>query len=199
MIVTSLFPTPVAHFKYDGHLTEEQTAFIHSIEQRPNEGNTTSSCREVLNHKLFANLKEFALVSLKEYLEKITSVQNNATLRITQSWINYTQKGQWHHKHKHPNSFVSGVFYVNANPKQDKIFFYKEEYQQIKFPVANWNEFNSETWWLPVGSGELIIFPSHFMHSVAPVETNETRISLSFNTFPVGGIGDDEALTELKL
>lgn len=199
MNVTSLFPTPVAHFKYDGQLTEKQRSFVYSAEQQPNEGNTTSTCKEVLDRELFADIKNFALYSLQQYLEKIINVQNNSSLRITQSWFNYTKKGQWHHKHTHPNSMLSGVFYINADPNKDKIFFYKDGYQQIKFPVSEWNPFNSESWWLPVCSNELIIFPSQFSHSVAPVETEETRVSLSFNTFPVGDIGDFNALTGLKL
>jgi hypothetical protein len=37
----------------------------------------------------------------------------SVTPYITQSWLNYTETNQYHHKHEHPNSLVSGVFYVN--------------------------------------------------------------------------------------
>ena len=36
-------------------------------------------------------------------------------LKITQSWINFTKKGEYHHPHAHPNSLISGVFYVEAD------------------------------------------------------------------------------------
>ena len=69
----------------------------------------------------------------------------------------------------------------------------------IKFPPVKWNEYNSESWWFPVGTGELILFPSNLSHKVQPVEGSDTRISLAFNTFPVGHIGDEDELTALHL
>jgi hypothetical protein len=62
-----------------------------------------------------------------------------------------------------------------------------------------WNTFNSESWWVEAYTGRLLIFPSELEHSVENVETEETRISLSFNTFPIGHFGDDESLTGLTL
>jgi hypothetical protein len=44
-----------------------------------------------------------------------------------------------------------------------------------------------------------MIFPSSLTHSVAPVEADDTRISLAFNTFPVGYMGQEENLTALHL
>ena len=195
----NLFPTPVAFFKLPNELTEEQLEFLKNAEQRPNEGNTTSKFREVLDHELFADLKEFVMESLNTYFDNTISPMNDVKLRVTQSWLNYTKKGQWHHKHAHPNSVISGVFYVNADKEKDKIFFYKDGYKQLSFPTERYNEYNSDSWWLPVGTNELVLFPSSFTHSVAPVETDETRISLAFNTFPVGDVGSDDSLTGLKL
>jgi hypothetical protein len=33
---------------------------------------------------------------------------------VTQSWLNWTKPGQWHHKHSHPNSLYSGVLYLDV-------------------------------------------------------------------------------------
>lgn len=199
MNIFNLFPTPVAYFKYGKELSQEQKDFLVSAEQKPNEGNTTSKDREILNHELFADLNEFVQESLREYFHSVVRPMNDVSLRITQSWLNYTKKGQYHHKHAHPNSIMSGCFYVNADKAKDRIYFYKDGYKQISFPANDYNEYNSDSWWLPVGTNELVIFPSSFTHSVAPVETEETRISLSFNTFPVGNVGSDDSLTGLRL
>ena len=125
--------------------------------------------------------------------------KHDVRLRITQSWLNWTKPGQFHHKHAHPNSVISGCFYVNANKETDKIFFYKDGYKQITFPPVEWNMFNSESWWYSVGSNMLVFFPSHLTHMVEPVGGEETRISLAFNTFPVGYVGDEDSLTALHL
>ena len=54
-------------------------------------------------------------------------------------------------------------------------------------------------WHIPVKQGMIIIFPSSLKHSVERVMEKDTRISLSFNSFVTGSIGDKVNLTELKL
>ncbi len=110
----------------------------------------------------------------------------------------FSEQGQWHHKHAHPNSFVSGVFYLNTNA-DDKIYFYRSGWKQIIFPPEEWNLYNSESWWFEAKVGRLILFPSSLEHNVPSVQGEETRISMSFNTFPVGIVGDEMELTGLKL
>ena len=194
-----LFPTPVSFFNLGRDLTDEESEFLLNQEEKPNVGNTTSKERKLLESDKLAGLRGFVESSLDKYLKEILSPKQNVGLRITQSWINYTKPGQFHHKHAHPNSLISGVFYVKANKETDRIYFYKDGYQQIKLPVDQFNLFNSESWWLPVGTGELVLFPSHFTHMVETVNGDDMRVSMSFNTFPTGHIGDDDKLTGLEL
>ena len=90
------------------------------------------------------------------------------------------------------------MFYVQTNP-DDRIYFYRDGFQQIKFPPLEWNQYNSESWWFEARTGKLILFPSSAQHMVPQVQGEETRISLSFNTFPVGMIGEEVDLTGLRL
>ena len=85
---------------------------------------------------------------------------------------------------------VSGVFYPQANREFDKIYFYKDGYERIKVPAAEYNPYNSESWWFEVGAGDLILFPSHLTHMVQTKQDDNTRISIAFNTFLKGYIGD---------
>lgn len=199
MIIENLFPTPIGFFKYEDGLTEDQKTFLLDQEQRSNEGNTSSVDRYLLKQKKLAILTTFIEKSLHEYLMATICPKNDTRLRITQSWLNWTKPGQYHHKHAHPNSLISGCFYVNADKENDKIFFYRDGYQRIKFPPVEWNTYNSESWWYPVGSGDLVFFPSSLTHMVQPVGGEDTRVSLAFNTFPVGYIGDEDELTALHL
>jgi len=199
VITHHLFPTPVSFFNLGRELTDEESDFLLNQEEKPNSGNTTSKERKLLESDKLAELRGFVELSLDKYLKEILSPKQNVGLRITQSWVNYTKPGQFHHKHAHPNSLISGVFYVKANKETDRIYFYKDGYQQIKLPVDQWNLFNSESWWLPIGTGELILFPSHFTHMVEAVKGDNMRVSMSFNTFPTGHIGDDDNLTGLEL
>jgi uncharacterized protein (TIGR02466 family) len=146
-----------------------------------------------------AGLHEFIQSCVTEYFQTTVVPRNKVSLRITQSWFNYSKPGEWHHKHAHPNSFISGVLYMKAAKDSDKIFFHNDSYKQLQIPPSEFNLYNSNTWWLPVETGKLMLFPSSFVHSVEPVQANDTRISLAFNTFLVGYVGDENELTGLHL
>lgn len=197
MTIYSIFPTAVAKFELGREFTAEETAFADSQETYKNQGNTTSSDSYVLRHWAMANIKTFVEASVAEYLRSVYAPKNEVNLRITQSWLNYCQPGQWHHKHSHPNSFISGVLYIKAARERDRINFYRDDYQQIKLPTNNCNLYNSDSWWFEVGTGDLMLFPSHLPHMVESVQ--QERVSLSFNTFPIGHIGEEETLTALHL
>jgi uncharacterized protein (TIGR02466 family) len=192
----NLFPIPIGFFKYDGEVDKD---FLVNQPQRPNDGNTSSEDKYLLKHKKLLSLRQFIEKALYEYFMATYCPKNDAHLKITQSWLNWTKPGQHHHKHAHPNSLISGCFYVKANKATDKIFFYRDGYQRIKFPPIEWNPYNSESWWYPVGTGDLVFFPSSLTHMVQPVDGDDTRISLAFNTFPVGYVGDEDELTALHL
>lgn len=199
MNINNLFPTPVAFFKFDRDLTEAELEFIKGQEHYANEGNTTSKDRKILKNKELTELREFIEDSMLTYFKAIHSPKFDVSLYLTQSWANYTKQGQYHHKHSHPNSVVSGVFYPQANREVDKIYFYKDGYERINIPTDNFNPYNSESWWFEVSAGDLILFPSHLPHMVKTKEDDNTRISIAFNTFVKGYIGSDENLTGLNL
>jgi uncharacterized protein (TIGR02466 family) len=200
MNIVSLFPTAVGRFKFGRKLTEDEYAFMVGQEKKANVGNTTSKDRKILEHEKFKDLREFVDASIHNYFDEVIKPEFDVKLRITQSWLNYTEPGQYHHKHAHPNSVLSAVFYVDADPEVDKIYFYTPRtYKQIDFKPREWNLFNSESWWLSIDSGDLVVFPSHFQHSVEVKSGNNTRISLALNTFPTGYVGDDDSLTGLHL
>jgi uncharacterized protein (TIGR02466 family) len=198
MQLHNLFPIPIAFFDLDRELTELERKFIDKQKVRPNMGNASSEDNYVLENKNLSNLKSFFEDSIAEYFTATYNPRNDVKLAITQSWINYTKHGEYHHKHAHPNSVVSGVFYIQSDNTSDTIHFYNEKYHQIKFEPKEFNAYNSESWWFESIQGRLLLFPSSLAHMVETRASNEaTRISLSFNTFPIGHIGDNIKLTEL--
>jgi len=198
MHVVSLFPTAVGMFSLGRDLTQKEKDYLLNQENLPNSGNTTSKDRFILRHKSMKDLKAFMQTSLDTYVNEIIAPSKNTSLYITQSWVNYTKKGQWHHAHEHPNSIVSAVFYIQSD-NEDRIYFEKNRYEQITIDTEKFNTFNSKTWWLEATQGKLIIFPSSLRHSVNAVQTDHTRVSLSFNTFAKGLIGSLENLTALEV
>lgn len=196
-MIHNLFPTPVGIYTIDRDLTDNELFFVNNQIQLKNIGNTRSEDDTVLKNKELSSLNEFIVDSLKSYFQTAYEPKSNVDLHVTQSWLNYTKPREFHHKHEHPNSFISGVFYVSGDREKDRIFFYKNTYQQITVQAENWNAWNSESWWFEAGTGDLILFPSSLTHMVPTTESNQTRISLSFNTFPVGVIGSARDMTGL--
>lgn len=199
MNLYNIFPTTVGMFELDRELTKAEIDFVLKQEKRPNQGNTTSVDNYVLRNKKLKELNKFIEDSVNTYFQQIYSPKTDAKMYVTQSWFNYSEKGQFHHKHAHPNSFLSGVFYIEADLTKDKIYFFKEGYSQIKFEPKEWNISNSDSWWFEVKTGRLVVFPSSLTHMVQTVEAENTRISLAFNTFFKGFSGLNENLTELFL
>jgi len=199
--INGIFPTPIYTSKLNRELTNKELSFIDKskLDVFKNEGNTTSNDNYILNNKAFKDLKDELVLRVQDYFDKVISPANNITPYITQSWLNYTETNQYHHKHAHPNSLVSGVFYINCNEEHDKIKFFNEKYKPIKLETKDWNLWNSESWWFSLKTGDIILFPSSLTHMVETKQGDNTRISLAFNVFIKGTVGDNKSLTELIL
>jgi uncharacterized protein (TIGR02466 family) len=199
--INGIFPTPIYISTLNRELTSDELLFIDNtkLDLYKNEGNNTSNDNYILNHKAFKDLKADLHLRVQDYFQKVISPTDAVTPYITQSWLNYTETNQFHHKHAHPNSLVSGVFYINCDEQFDKIKFFKEDYKTIKPEIKYWNIWNSESWWFSVKTGDIILFPSSLTHMVETKEGTNTRISLAFNIFVKGKIGVNKQLTELIL
>ena len=199
--INSIFSTPIYMSKINRELTTLELKFVdkNKKDYYKNDGNITSNNNYILNEKPFADIKKDLDLRVKDYFDKVISPVNNIIPYITQSWLNYTETNQYHHKHAHPNSLVSGVFYINCHEEYDKIKFFNDNYKTIKLEVKNWNIWNSESWWFSVKTGDVILFPSSLTHMVETKEGTNTRISLAFNVFIKGTVGNNKNLTELIL
>lgn len=199
--VHGLFPTPVLFAKFHRDWTKEEKEFFEETAKSTtqNTGNLTSADRYVLDHDVMKDIREYYQFYLNYYMEKIYAPKYSVETYITQSWMNYTSTGQFHHKHAHPNSWLSGCIYVNTDREKDRITFYKEGYNRINLPTENFNAYNSESWWFSVGTGDIVIFPSYLTHMVEQTTSSNTRVSIAINTFLKGYLGDEHSLTGLHL
>ena len=199
--INGIFPTPIYISKLNRELTPLELKFVdkNKKDHYKNDGNITSNNNYILNEKPFVNIKKELDLIIQDYFDKVVSPSNNITPYITQSWLNYTETNQYHHKHAHPNSLVSGVFYINCHEEHDKIKFFNDTYQTIKPEIKEYNIWNSQSWWFPVKTGDVILFSSSLTHMVETKKGNNTRISLAFNVFIKGTVGNNKNLTELHL
>lgn len=163
--------------------------------------NFTSANSHVLENPIFKGLNSFLQQEVDKYFHEELQYKRSSPLRITQSWFNYNPKGTFHHSHTHPNSIISGVYFVQGD--RQPIVFERFENDHMFggiIPEADkYNFYNCGNWKVTSKPGYLLLFPSSVKHGVVMNEHPEERISLSFNTFLTGIVGKARGLTELKL
>lgn len=192
--VFDLFPTPLMVVELERELSNKETKTIEEALKQTyaNRGNETSINTFILDEKPLSKLKLFCENAVKRYASDVHR-QANVDLRITQSWLNESKAGQFHHHHNHPNSMISGVFYV-VTEQDDIIQFHRHrENHSFLYEVTDYNQYNSLSWYVPVKTNQLFLFPSHLFHEV-PTVKSQRRVSLSFNTFASGPFGSREML-----
>jgi uncharacterized protein (TIGR02466 family) len=193
-----LFPTPVMFNTIGRDFTKKELAYIesHSTATNRNLGNVTSNNNYILNEPEMTNLKKFVTGQLNEYVKRVYKPKYPAEIFVTQSWLNWTKKGEFHHKHEHPNSFISGVLYISTDLTKDKITFHRSGYKQLQLATDTFDIMNSDSWWFNVKTGNIVMFPSSLTHHVENVVADDVRVSLAFNSFVKGTLGDNKELTE---
>ena len=201
-----LFPTPLLICPYPVDYTKELEWIRNQECRKENQGgdsgqkihyNRQSEDTFVLDKPELANIRAFIEAKVHKFVTEIMASTDK--LVITQSWLNKSGKGESHHEHVHPNSIVSGVWYPAIHEQLPPIQFRHREQRDVSLQTQQYNTFNSATFMLPMKKGELILFPSNLTHSVPANQSDEERISLSFNTWPKGNMGDIKSLTYLPL
>jgi len=194
-----MFPTVVGQ-DYIRELTFEELNYINSLEKRNNFSNKGSVEQYVLDKPEMTDLKQLILQSCQNYFDNVLQAQKSCRPRITQSWVNWTEINKGHQEHHHPNSLLSGVLYIQTDD-EDSVVFKKRETPVISISVTDQTPMNSNIIQHKVTKGEIIIFPSTLWHGVPERVKGkiEERISLAFNVFPEGIIGDHYNSNELIL
>ena len=194
----TVFPTPVQIYKYE-YSIEKELKYIEGVEWQSQvaKGNFKTKDSYLTRHEQLKNLVSFFKECIDDYCNTI--INSEQRLVITQLWGNRNPKGSKHHEHVHPNSILSGVFYLRQDPKLPPIQFAKSNQGAMKLDPRKYNTYNAETFLLPCVSGELILFPSNLRHSVPTNQGEEERISLSFNTFSIDSLGSEDSLTHLDI
>jgi len=119
-----------------------------------------------------------AAVSVLEFL-KI----GQQDFEITGVWANMNPPDAAHGMHRHPNNFLSGVYYVRTLKGADTINFHDPRSQTdiIRPPVTELTAENTDQVVVRVKNGTILLFPSWLAHSVDANKSDEMRISVGFN------------------
>ena len=102
-------------------------------------------------------------------------------IKIPQLWVNVNKKGDWNTIHQHGQYTLAGTYYVKVPEDSGRIVFRDPRPAAIsnKFMVDTFDrgEFKN----VNLMEGLLMMWPSYLDHFVEPSQTDEERISISFD------------------
>jgi uncharacterized protein (TIGR02466 family) len=181
--IAELFGTPLYRSKVNNY-DEIQKEFSYVVKDIPFEKNPYYGQDNYLSHGDFNRniIKECMLLKfeeeLKSHVELFCDNLNfkSRSYSIRNSWIAKFEKGNYAHIHDHGSSDISGVYYYKKCDNDGNIFF-QSPVPQSESSMCFWNPHFE----LSVEQGELLLFPGYLKHGIHVNETEETRISFSFD------------------
>ena len=191
----ALFPILGSVHNFRGDL-KSIDSFVRTLEYFKNQNNNYSRTDLYKNSEV-QELVKFFNESIEFYFKKMGYLYDH--FEIVQCWANKAEFGQIHHQHNHPNSMISGVFYVTESTGGATNFSMKTARDLVpQFTDSTpWNDLSVQ--FLPT-PGQLILFPSWMDHYVkSHRDRNKERYTIAFNATIRGELGDLPSGTWLKI
>ena len=184
-----LFPIPVYYNKAEGDVFEEIQEELksvcdklefaqmenwsrdsHELNKDPFEGNIL----EKYNCEKFS---KFLIDCTTDYLAKTTPFDWFPFI-VESAWITKTKKGHYAHEHHHGYSDISGVYYINTNGEDGNLQFDNiNSSMSGNFIIGALK--SKEV--APLMNGVLMLWPGPLKHGTLTNNTDNERMSLSFN------------------
>ena len=118
----------------------------------------------------------------EEWLDKEPTMGN--------MWANINPSGAMNRPHIHPNSHFSGVYYIKAPKNSGQIVFNDPRTLSHMLLPTRIEKTPPSYLWREVRvdplEGRILMFPSWLWHCVEPNESDDIRISVSFNFIQKG-------------
>jgi len=200
--IFKLHALPVCHTPSEFKLTNNERDKILSLEYVKDgyEGVNISNNSFILEDIELSRIKTFLNESFLWFKDNVLEIKND--FRLTQSWATVNKMFSYHHKHNHPNSMFSIVYYAEIESGDLMLDFPYSRIQErfnFSYDVKNWNEFNSNSWKFKLSTGDVLIFPSWLDHYSTPNQVDSDRIIIGANYFITGNVGDTENVDFIQI
>ncbi len=179
----SIFPTLVWEDHIDVH--KDYPQYVYNLQRDDPEGLYRSN-RNGWHSKIYDGMPyvQDQILSLAKIVADEHSYPNTEPY-ICQSWYNIATKQSLNLPHQHPQSFLSGVYYIKVSDNAGPLKFHRDPLQayiiQSMHPMDTINGLNAPSAAFKPENGKLYLFPSWLMHSVDLNDDEEDRISLAFS------------------
>ena len=193
--VEYFFPTVVQASEIEGaaDLNRRLVAAVHQVRSEfPSAKPDAWSCDL---YTTFAHPQSLSLLARTSFAELAPIIVREATRfghelelqiekyppRITDFWVNIFATGHAQDVHRHPNSIISGIYYVQVPKDAGDLVLHTPADDELKPPLERPTNLNAATQrWKPA-AGQLLLFRSWLRHSVMPNQAAEERISVAFD------------------
>ncbi len=187
LFATEIYQTSLQDFfkKNHKHLLREIEVLCHDDEAGWEWSKThypkgyTSYASANQMHKMSPTFAELELCIRKhvlKYTKALGMTLGKDALSMSTCWVNVMEEGCTHPLHIHPQSVISGTFYLKMPQKASAIRFEDPRYGLFMHrpPVKTHISLDAKP-------GDLILFESWLRHDVPLNLSKDSRISISFN------------------
>jgi uncharacterized protein (TIGR02466 family) len=185
------FPTSIWHFDLIEHqfINQQMLEAIYAEKTKDPQGVNWSNSQgwhsktDLHNKSEFQEIARLARTNAIAVGEEIGWDLKNFTMCVTSCWAVVNEKLASNFVHNHPNSVLSGVYYVKTPENCGGIFFSdaRDVAHMFAPAVAELSPWTLQKVTYAATEGRMIIFPSWLRHGVESNLSDENRICISFN------------------
>ena len=184
-MIDEIFATPIGAYRFDYDLlTIERWCYseMERCEGRccSNEGGWQSNDYDTFTSTPLEDVCGGILDKSEEY-GNIFGIENKP--KIVNLWININPKGSYNRFHIHPDSRISGVFWIKSTDTDNSgpLVFMRENSYALETIAPIETKYSINRFGYVPLSNNMLLFPSYLPHQVLPNKSDEDRISISFN------------------
>ena len=187
-----LFPSVIHEIKVKNFrsIKQELIDYVYDQQQRDPKGVNFSNMGGWQSQPIYFKNKNILSSTVIETLESYFDndvLSEGGGFDINGLWININKKGDYNATHDHPNCHLAGVFWIKSSKECGnfecqsphsfssgaEISVYTDEFREKTNCYGSYG-------FLPI-EGTIMLFPASINHRVTPNQSDEDRISSSFN------------------
>ena len=185
----NLFPSVIHQFDVNGfsEIQDKLIDYAYDLKKREPEGVSISNYGGWQSPDFIVNNENDVLQSfLSKCLGKFPTIKESIKLFVS-AWININPPEAFNLKHNHPTSDLSGVLWIKSQKDCGNIIFESPRsfatHQEIDSYTEDFKKNNNyfHSFHFNPTAGRILVFPSHLEHHVDFNQSQEDRISVSFN------------------
>ena len=201
--VFNFFPTPVFCNNINIDVDTKEFLLNSSFERMTSNNGNMSENNFILDDEVCKDFVDKLFCQLELFADSYLRIDDSHFEWYMQnSWVVEHNPNDFGHAHHHANSLISGVYYLDVPEHSGDITFHKPAgltnifHVSTDIPYKEYTPINCATWSLTPREGDIILFPSHLLHSIGENTTNKLRYSLAFNFHIKGNLGSKDSETD---